>query len=68
MLTVRRRTVVVNLIGGTTVVGDRRLSWPWQVKLTGARMHPGPGHPEQQQMDGAVLIPWDRIEWIQVVS
>lgn len=68
MLTVRRRTVVVNLVDGrTTLVGERRLSWPWQVKLAGAQLHRGAGHPEQQ-IDGAVLIPRHRIDFIQVVG
>ncbi|MDG4799040.1 hypothetical protein [Micromonospora sp. WMMD980] len=68
MLTVRRRPVVVNLVDGrTTLVGERRWSWPWQVKLTGARLHRGPGHPEQP-VDGVVLIPRHRIDFVQVVS
>ncbi len=67
MLTVRRRTVVVNLVDGrTTITGTRRLSWPWQVKLTAAEMHRP--HSEPSRLDGAVLIPRHRVDWIQVVS
>lgn len=62
-----KRTVVVNLVDGSTLIGVRRWSWPWQVRLTGARLHRGPGHPEQP-VDGTVLIPRHRVGWIQVVS
>lgn len=59
------RTVVVNLVDGrTALVGVRRWSWPWQVKLTGARLCSGPG--QEQPVDGTVLIPRRRIDWIQV--
>jgi len=67
VLTVRRRSVVVNLVDGrTTITGTRRLSWPWQVRLTGAEVHQGQGEPSS--LDGAVLIPRHRIDWIQVVG
>lgn len=62
-----RRTVIVNLVDGrTTMVGQRRLSWPWQVRLAAATVHRGPGHPEQP-VDGHVVIPRHRIDWLQVV-
>lgn len=67
MLTVRRRTVVVNLVDGrTTITGVRRLTWPWQVKLTGVELHRGPGEPAA--VDGTVVIPRHRIDFMQVVS
>ncbi|WP_420123197.1 hypothetical protein [Nakamurella sp.] len=68
MLTVRRRTVIVNLVDGrTTLIGVRRWSWPWQVRLSDARLHRGTGHPEQP-VDGLVLIPRHRVDWIQVMG
>lgn len=60
------RTVVVNLVGGDALTGRRRLSWPWQIKLTGATLHPS-GGPEAR-VDGYVIIPRSRIEWMQVVG
>lgn len=67
MITVRRRTVLVNLVDGrTTISGQRRLSWPWQVKVTGASLHRGPD--DARPVDGAVLIPRHRVDFIQVVS
>lgn len=67
MLTVRRRTVVVNLIDGrTTITGIRRLSWPWQVKLAEAQLHRGPN--DGSPVDGTVLIPRHRIDFMQVVG
>lgn len=63
-----KRTVVVNLVDGrTTLVGVRRWSWPWQVRLTGVRLLSGPGQAEQP-VDGTVLIPRHRIDWMQVVG
>ena len=60
------RTVVVNLVGGDALTGRRRLTWPWQVKLTGAMLHPV-GR-EQAKVDGSVIIPRARVEWMQVVG
>lgn len=67
MLTVRRRTVVVNLVDGrTALIGERRWSWPWQVKLTGVRLCSGPD--QERPVDGIVLVPRCRVDWIQVVG
>ena len=67
MLTVHRKSVVVNLVDGrTTITGTRRLSWPWQVKLTDAELHQGTGEPSR--VDGVVLIPRHRIDFMQVVG
>lgn len=66
MVTVRRRTIVVNLVDGSAIVGVRRLSWPWQVRLTGAQLRQGQAAPAP--LDGTVLIPRHRIDWIQVVD
>lgn len=67
MLTVRRRTVVINLVDGrTTITGQRRLSWPWQVRLTGAELHRGVGEPAR--VDGTVVVPRHRIDFMQVVG
>lgn len=66
MLTVRRRRVVVNLVNGDAIQGERAWSWPWQVKLVGATLHPAGG--PTAQVDGYVVIPRGRIEWMQVVG
>ena len=65
MITVRRRKVVVNLIDGRAIVGDRRLSWPWQVVLSGAHL----ARPDGQSVpiDGKVIIPRHRIDFVQVL-
>jgi hypothetical protein len=60
-----RRTVVVNMVDGETIVGRRRLSWPWQVKLTGASLRPDGREPVP--LDGTVLIPRHRVAFLQVV-
>jgi hypothetical protein len=66
VLTIRRRTVVVNLVDGrTTLVGQRVLSWPWQIKLDAAKLlnagvDTGP-------IDGQVVVPRRQIQFLQVV-
>lgn len=63
----RQRTVIVNLVDGrTTIAGQRRWSWPWQIRLTGARVHQGAGEP--MPVDGTVVIPRRRVDWFQVVA
>jgi hypothetical protein len=67
VLTVRRRSTIVNLVDGrTTIVGRRRLTWPWQVRLTDALLHRSPGEPSK--VDGAVIVPRSRIDFLQVVG
>jgi hypothetical protein len=67
VLAVRRRTVVVNLVDGrTTITGIRRLSWPWLLRLSDAQLHRGPG--DGTRVDGIVLIPRHRIDFVQVVG
>ena len=65
MITVRRRRVVVNLIDGRAMMGDRRLSWPWQVVLSAATMARPDG---SVPLDGKVIIPRHRIDFVQVVG
>lgn len=59
------RTVVVNLVGGDALKGQRRLTWPWQIKLTAATLFPSGGQPAN--VDGAAIVPRGRVEWMQVV-
>ncbi|MEV0726014.1 hypothetical protein AB0I37_24950 [Micromonospora purpureochromogenes] len=57
----------MNLVDGrTTITGERRLSWPWQVRLTGAELHRGPT--DSSPVDGTVVIPRHRIDFMQVVG
>lgn len=67
VFTVRRRTVVVNLVDGrTNLVGQRRLSWPWQIVLTGVKAAAdGPG---TAPVDGTVVIPRRQVLFLQVVG
>lgn len=60
------RTVVVNLVGGDALKGQRRITWPWQVKLTGAFLFATGEQPAN--VDGFVIVPRSRIEWMQVVG
>jgi hypothetical protein len=66
VITVRRRKVVVNLVDGRAIVGDRRLSWPWQVVVSAAHVTHRDG--QSVPIDGRTIIPRHRIDWIQVVS
>lgn len=66
MLTVRRRKVVVNLIDGRAIVGERRLSWPWQVVVSGASLARPDGG--SVPIDGRAIIPRHRIDFVQVVG
>lgn len=61
-----RRKVVVNLVDGRALMGERRLSWPWQVALTGTSLARQGLDPVP--MDGRVIIPRSRIDMIQVVG
>ncbi|MDW3849667.1 hypothetical protein NMK34_23925 [Micromonospora sp. BRA006-A] len=57
----------MNLVDGrTSITGARRLSWPWQVRLSDAQLHSGPSEPTR--IDGVVLIPRRRIDFMQVVG
>lgn len=66
MIAVRRRRVVVNLVDGRALLGERRLSWPWQVVLSSAQLAERDGQPVP--VDGRVVIPRHRVDWIQVVG
>lgn len=67
VLTVRRRTVVVNLVDGrTTLVGQRRLSWPWQITLTAAKSINGGA--DGGPVDGTIVIPRRQVLFLQVVT
>lgn len=66
MIAIRRRRVVVNLIDGRALVGARRLSWPWQVVLSGAELARPDG--VTVPVDGKAIIPRHRIDFIQVVG
>ncbi|MGC4891076.1 hypothetical protein [Micromonospora sp. DT227] len=66
MFAVRRRKVVVNLLDGRALMGERRLSWPWQVVLSGA--HLARQGQEPVAVDGRVIVPRHRIDFIQVVG
>lgn len=66
MITVRRRKVVVNLVDGRAIVGDRRLSWPWQVVVSGAHLAQRDG--QSVPIDGKAIIPRHRVDFIQVVG
>lgn len=66
MLAIRRRRVVVNLVSGDAIVGERAWSWPWRLVLVNAQLHPE--HGESVPMDGRVRVPWPRVAYLQVVG
>ncbi|WP_431881564.1 hypothetical protein [Micromonospora chalcea] len=66
MFAVRRRKVVINLLDGRALMGERHLSWPWQVVLSGAHLAER-GH-DPVAIDGRVIVPRFRIDFIQVVG
>ncbi len=66
MLALRRRRIVVNLVTGHAVTGERALSWPWRLVLVSAHMQ-APGGPSVP-VDGRVRVPWARVDYVQVVD
>jgi len=61
----RRRTVVNLVDGRTSLMGARRWSWPWQVRLVDATCTEGHGEPVP--VDGTVVVPRRQVLWMQAV-
>lgn len=66
MLALRRRRVVVNLVTGEAIAGERALSWPWRLVIVNALMHGVSG--QSTPVDGRVRVPWSRVSYLQVVG
>lgn len=66
MLAIRRRRVVVSLVSGEAIIGERALSWPWRLVVVQAQMQSQGGPPVQ--VDGRVRVPWHRVAYVQVVD
>lgn len=67
MISIRRRRAVVNLVTGETIVGERRLSWPWSIRLTGAIM-PAKGRDGERRIDGSVVLHWRAVTFVQMID
>jgi hypothetical protein len=62
----RRPRVVLNLVTGKTIIGERLWSWPWQYRLKAAAVvEPGA---EPVAADGVVVVPRRAVEFAQITD
>lgn len=59
--------VMVNLTTGDAVGGRIRAATATTVDITAARLY-GKDHPEGYALEGTVIIPSDKIAWVQVAG
>lgn len=67
MFKIKRHRVMVNLVDGSAMSGERLWSWPWSVRLRGAIMHAVRGEPKR--LDGpTVEITRRHVLFVQIID
>lgn len=66
MVRLQRKRVVVNLVDGTAITGERLFSWPWSMRVGGAQLLAP--NMEPRRIDGVAVIPRRAVIFAQILD
>lgn len=66
MIRLGKKKMIVNMHNGTSILGTKRISWPWSIRMGNASVRE-PGR-EPVRADGVVLIPLRAVQFAQIID